>query len=74
MIFLFGTILIVALVVVACMLIWAMIVHNQTIEDLFEDYRTEMLRLQGLNTPKEHQDGTERRTAETTKQKDHHDH
>lgn len=68
---LIGFIFIVILIFIACLLVWAMIMHNQTINDLFADYRAEMDRLR-VNTRKEHQDGTERRTAETTKQEDNH--
>jgi hypothetical protein len=64
---LLGLIFIIALISIACLLVWAMIMHNQTIGDLFTQYRAEMDRLR-VNTRKEHQDGTERHSIETTEQ------
>ena len=73
---LFAFIFLVGLVTVAAVLIYAVMVYSQSITDILDTFHRDMLELQGrLNTAhKENQDGTERRTAETTQQEDKHHH
>ena len=73
---LFAFIFLVGLFIVAGLLIYAVMIYNQSITEILDNFHYEILRLQGrLNTAhKENQDGTERRTAETTQQEDKHHH